>query len=109
MSAASPSISSREDRVIRVLAPISLVHSLVYATLLTVWVIPGLKTAEMVFGLAHGILWIAMSLTCVTLAASRLLPLRTAVAVAILGGIGPFVGTYEFMRLRRNGGATFRS
>ena len=50
-----------------------------------------------------------MSLLCVTFAARRLLPLRTAIAVAILGGIGPFIGTYEFMRLRRNGGATFRS
>jgi len=109
VSSASPTIASREDRVIRVLAPISLVHSVVYLILLTVWLIPGLKTAEFVFGLSHGVLWIAMSLTCVTLAASRLLPLRTAVAVAILGGIGPFIGTYEFMRLRRSGGATFRS
>jgi hypothetical protein len=109
VSAASPPIELRSDRVIRVLAPLSLVHSTIYAILLTVWLIPGLHALEFVFGLTHGLLWIGMSLLCVTFAARRLLPLRTAVAVAILGGIGPFVGTYEFMRLRRTGGATFRS
>ncbi|MEH3053423.1 MAG: hypothetical protein PGN13_05345 [Patulibacter minatonensis] len=60
-------------------------------------------------GWAHGLLWIAMSLICVTAASRRLLPVRTALAVAVLGGVGPFVGTYEFMRLRRDAGATIRS
>jgi len=109
VTTASPPIDLRAERVIRVLAPISLLHSLVYAALLIVWVLPGLHPAEFVFGLTHGLMWIGMSLLCVTAAARRLLPIRTAVAVAILGGIGPFVGSDEFMRLRRTGGATFRS
>lgn len=110
MSAATTPIDSREQRVIRVLAPLSLLHSIVYVLLLVVWLIPGLPGPEFVFGLTHGLMWIGMSLVCVSFAARRWLPVRTAVAVAILGGIGPFVGTYEFMRLRRpDGDATFRS
>lgn len=110
MTVASAPIDTRSDRLVRVLAPISLVHSVVYATLLVVWLVPGMHGAEFVFGLTHGLMWIAMSLICVTAAARRLLPVRTGLAVAVLGGIGPFVGTYEFMRLRRpDGDATFRS
>ena len=109
MTAVSTPIETPTDRTVRVLAPLSLLHSLVYMTLLTVWLLPGLKSAEFVFGLAHGIGWIAMSLVCVTAAARRLIPVRTALAVAILGGIGPFIGTYEFIRLRRDAGATIRS
>jgi len=109
VTVASTPIETRTDRTIRVLAPLSLLHSVIYLTLLTVWLLPGLKSAEFIFGLTHGLGWIAMSLVCVTAAARRLLPVRTALAVAILGGIGPFIGTYEFMRLRRDAGATIRS
>jgi len=109
VTAISTPIETQTDRTVRVLAPLSLLHSLVYITLLTVWLLPGLKKAEFIFGLTHGIGWIAMSLVCVTAAARRLLPVRTALAVAILGGIGPFIGTYEFIRLRRDAGATIRS
>lgn len=109
MTAASPPIDTRADRVVRVLAPLSLLHSVVYATLIVVWLVPGLAAAEFVFGLTHGLGWIAMSLLCVTAAARRWIPVRTALAVAVLGGIGPFIGTYEFMRLRRDAGARIRS
>ena len=109
MTAASTPMEERTDRVVRVLAPISLVHSVIYATLLVVWLVPGLKAAEFELGLTHGLMWIAMSLVCVTAAGRRLLPVRTALAVAVLGGIGPFIGTYEFTRLRRDAGATIRS
>lgn len=109
MTAASTPIDTRTDRTVRVLAPLSLLHSVIYTALLVVWLVPGLKGAEFVFGLSHGLGWIAMSLVCVMAAARRLLPVRTALAVAVLGGIGPFIGTYEFMRLRRDGGATIRS
>jgi hypothetical protein len=105
VTATSVSLDLRRQRVAHTLGPISLAHSTVYAALLVVWLIPGLHQEEMVFGLIHGVAWIAMSLVCVTLASRRLLPVRTATAVAILGGIGPFVGTYEFMRLRHEDGA----
>lgn len=109
MSVAITQIDLRTERVVRVLAPLSLLHSVVYATMLALMFSDGPESVRSVLGWTHGLMWIAMSLVCVTAASRRLLPLRTALAVAVLGGVGPFIGTYEFMRLRRNGGATFRS
>lgn len=108
MTTASTTIDLRSERVVKVLAPLSLLHSLVYATLLTLMFSDGPEGVRSVLGWTHGLMWIAMSLVCVAAAARRLLPLRTALAVAVLGGVGPFIGTYEFMRLRQPG-ATFRS
>ncbi len=78
----------------------SLTHSLVYVALLTVWLVPGLHGPEFVFGLSHGVGWILMSLACIVAVRMRIIPLRIAVAVAVLGGIGPFFGTWEFFRQR---------
>ena len=77
---------------------LSFTHSAIYLTLLTVWLIPGLHTLEFVFGLAHGLGWIAMCLLCVAAVRARVIPLRLAVAVAVIGAVGPFVGSYEFIR-----------
>jgi hypothetical protein len=82
----------------RTLKRLSFAHSAVYLTLLIVWVMPGLHTLEFVFGLAHGLGWIAMCLLCTTAVANRVIPMRLAVAVAIIGAVGPFVGSYEFVR-----------
>jgi hypothetical protein len=80
----------------------SVVHSCVYLGLLVCAFAAGSpQPATFVLGLAHGILWIAMSLACITAARLRLLPLRVAVAVTVLGGIGPFFGSYEFVREQR--------
>jgi hypothetical protein len=79
----------------------SLTHSTIYAILLTVWLVPGLHTWEFVFGLAHGVGWIAMSLSCLYAARARIISLRLAVAVVVIGGVGPFVGSYEFVREER--------
>jgi hypothetical protein len=57
----------------------------------------------MVFGMAHGIGWIAMSLACIAALRLRVIDLRLAVAVAVLGGIGPFIGSLEFVRQGRRG------
>jgi hypothetical protein len=54
-----------------------------------------------VLGMSHGLLWIGMSLTCILCARLRIVSLRLAVAVAVLGGIGPFFGSYEFVREQR--------
>ena len=42
----------------------SFTHSVIYLTLLVVWIVPGLHPLEFVFGLAHGVGWIAMSIAC---------------------------------------------
>lgn len=80
---------------------LSFAHSTVYAILLAVWLIPGLHPEEMVFGLAHGLGWILMCLLCIDALRRRVIPLRLAVAVAVIGAVGPFVGSYEFVREQR--------
>ncbi|MBI5106858.1 MAG: hypothetical protein HZB46_18060 [Solirubrobacterales bacterium] len=76
----------------------SFTHSAVYAALLTVWLIPGLHPLEFVFGLTHGLGWIAMCLLCIDALRRRVISMRLAVAVAVIGAVGPFVGSYEFVR-----------
>jgi hypothetical protein len=82
----------------------SFTHSTIYTVLLVVWLVPGLSGWEAVFGLAHGLGWIAMSVACLTALRLRVINLRLAVAVAVLGGIGPFIGSYEFVRQARSRG-----
>ena len=86
----------------------SFTHSTIYATLLTVWLAPGLHPEEFVFGLAHGLGWIAMC--CASLVALRrgIIDLRLALAVSVVGAVGPFVGSYEFIRASRRAAATAR-
>ncbi len=84
----------------------SFLHSAVYTVLLVVWLVPGLAGLEAVFGMAHGLGWIAMSLACLAALRLRVIDLRLAVAVAVLGGIGPFIGSYEFWRQSRAGAAS---
>ena len=83
----------------------SFIHSAVYTVLLAVWLVPGLAGLEAIFGMAHGLGWIAMSLACLAALRLRVIDLRLAVAVALLGGIGPFIGSYEFWRQSRDGAA----
>jgi hypothetical protein len=79
----------------------SFTHSAVYTILLVVWLVPGLHSFEMVFGMAHGLGWIVMSLACIAALRLRVVNLRLAVAVAVIGGVGPFVGSLEFVRQER--------
>lgn len=80
---------------------LSFAHSTVYALLLVVWLIPGLHGLEFVFGLGHGVGWIVMCLLCVEALRARVISLQLAVAVAVIGAVGPFVGSYEFVRESR--------
>ena len=77
----------------------SLSHSCVYlALLISAFAVGKPEPATFVLGLTHGLLWIGMSLACITAARMRIVSLRLAVAVAVLGGIAPFFGSYEFVR-----------
>jgi hypothetical protein len=83
----------------------SLLHSAIYAALLYAAFVAGKpEPVTFVLGLAHGLLWIGMSLACLLAVRLRIIPLRIAVAVAVVGGIGPFVGTIEFLRYGRRAG-----
>jgi hypothetical protein len=81
---------------------VSFVHSLVYLALLIVaFGLHNPQPETFILGLSHGLLWIGMSLVCLNAARMRIIPLRVAVAVAVLGGIGPFFGSAEFVRESR--------
>jgi hypothetical protein len=80
---------------------LSFAHSAIYLTLLVVWLVPGLESAEAVFGWAHGLGWIAMSLLCVDAVRRRVIPLWLGVMVAVVGGVGPFAGTIGFIHEER--------
>ena len=75
----------------------SFFHSLVYLSLIAC-ALAGFAGPTMVSGWTHGILWIVMSLACIAAVRRRVIPLRVGVAVAVLGGLGPFIGSYEFVR-----------
>jgi hypothetical protein len=80
----------------------SFFHSCVYTSLLICAFALGKPQPEtLLLGWTHGLLWIGMSLACITAARMRIVPLRLAVAVAVLGGIGPFFGSAEFVRSER--------
>jgi hypothetical protein len=80
----------------------SFAHSCVYVALLVCAFAGGSpQPLTFVLGLTHGLLWIFMSIACLTAARLRIVSLRLAVAVAVLGGVGPFFGSYEFIREQR--------
>lgn len=80
----------------------SFFHSCVYVSLLICAFAAGNpQPLTFVLGLTHGLLWIFMSLACLAAARLRIVSLRLAVAVAVLGGVGPFFGSYEFIREQR--------
>jgi len=78
----------------------SFTHSAIYLGLL-VTVFTGPDGVKLVLGWAHGLGWILMSLACIAALRLRVIDLRLAVAVAILGGVGPFIGSIEFVRAAR--------
>ena len=81
---------------------LSFFHSCVYTALLICAFAAGSpQPATFVLGLTHGLLWIFMSIACIGASKAKIVSLRLAVAVAVLGGIGPFFGSLEFLRLQR--------
>jgi hypothetical protein len=78
-------------------------HSCIYlALLISAFAVGKPEPLTFALGLTHGLLWILMSITCILAARLRVVSLRLAVAVAVLGGIGPFFGSAEFVREQRN-------
>ena len=85
----------------------SYAHSVVYCVLLYVAFVDRNDTLVTVFGWAHGLLWIAMSLLCLEAVRRHVIPLWLGVMVAVIGGIGPFAGSIGFfLESRRNARAT---
>src|ERR1700712_445965 len=84
----------------------SFTHSAVYLALLVcAFVARNPQPETFILGLAHGLMWIAMSLICIVAARRRIIPFWLAGTVAVLGGLGPFAGSIAFVVVeRRHGG-----
>jgi hypothetical protein len=77
---------------------VSFTHSCVYlALLICAFALHSPQPETFIFGLAHGLIWIAMSLVCIAAARARIVPYWLAVTVAVLGGLGPFAGSIGFV------------
>ena len=77
----------------------SFTHSAVYLALLYQSFTGGETLA---LGWFHGVGWIVMSIACLVAARLAVIPIRVAVAVVVLGGIGPFFGSIMFIREQRS-------
>jgi hypothetical protein len=76
----------------------SFCHSLVYLGLLMcAFALSNPQPETFVLGLAHGVIWIGMSLICIAAARTHVIPFWLAVTVAVLGGLGPFAGSIGFI------------
>jgi hypothetical protein len=73
----------------------------VYAVLLYVAFVDRHDDLVTIFGWAHGVLWIVMSLLCLAAVRRRLIPLWLGVMVAVVGGVGPFAGSVGFLLHQR--------
>lgn len=82
---------------------VSLFHSLVYLGLLTcAFLLGGPQPFTFILGLSHGLIWIGMAVTSSFAVHYRVINLRLAIAVVLLGCIAPFFGSIEFVRQARN-------
>lgn len=76
----------------------SFIHSTIYLSLLIcAFALGKPEPATFILGLAHGLIWIAMSLICIAAARARIIPFWLALVIAVLGGLGPFAGTIGFV------------
>ena len=76
----------------------SFTHSVVYlALLLCAFAFSNPQPETFLLGLAHGVIWIVMSLVCIAAARAHVIPFWLAVTVAVLGGLGPFAGSIGFL------------
>lgn len=86
----------------RRLEVVSFCHSVIYLTLLVcAFALSNPEPETFILGLAHGTLWIAMSLVCIAAARFRIIPFWLAVLVAVIGGLGPFAGSIGFIVAER--------
>jgi hypothetical protein len=76
----------------------SFTHSAIYLALLVcAFILANPEPETFILGLAHGLMWIAMSLVCIAAARAGIVPYWLAVTVVVLGGLGPFAGSIGFV------------
>ena len=87
----------------------SFTHSAVYLALLVcAFALSNPEPETFILGLAHGLMWIGMSLLCIAAARRRVIPFWLAGTVAVLGGLGPFAGSVGFVIADRRSAVSTR-
>ncbi len=82
----------------RRLEAVSFFHSAVYLSLLVcAFALSNPEPATFILGLSHGLLWIGMSIVCIAAARFKVIPFWLAVTIVVLGGLGPFAGSFGFI------------
>jgi hypothetical protein len=78
---------------------LSIVHSILFTGLmLCAFLLGKPQPATFIFGFTHGVLYMVTVALVVVAAKLRTISITTALVVGIMGAIGPYFGTYEFLR-----------
>jgi hypothetical protein len=78
---------------------LSIVHSFLFTGLmLCAFVLGKPQPATFIFGFTHGVLYMLTVALVIVAAKLRTISITTALVVGIMGAIGPYFGTYEFLR-----------
>ncbi|MGI8921195.1 MAG: hypothetical protein ACR2HD_05915 [Solirubrobacteraceae bacterium] len=85
------------------LRALSFTNSTVFTGLLAVWAAGSAEPATFILGLSHGLMWISLSCLSLLAVRRRTIPFWLAVLVAVIGGLGPYVGSAGFVLARRHG------
>src|SRR3954449_9608745 len=89
------------------LMAVSIIHSILFTGLMIcAFVLDKPQPATFMFGFTHGVLYLAMAVLAGVAAKLKTISVTTALVVIILGAMGPYFGTYDFIReaRRRRGG-----
>jgi hypothetical protein len=89
------------------LMALSIIHSILFTGLMIcAFVLDKPQPATFIFGFTHGVLYMAMAVLAGVAAKLKTISVTTALVVIILGAMGPYFGTYDFIReaRRRRGG-----
>lgn len=81
----------------RVMKWLSFVHSGIYLALIALAASDVSPGATTVAGWCHGWGWILMCVLTIATVRARVIPLWLGACVAVLGGIGPFIGSIGFV------------
>ncbi len=81
---------------------VSLCHSVIYLGLLVcAFLLHDPQPWTFILGLSHGLIWIGMSITSIFAVHFRVINMRLALAITLLGCVAPFFGSIEFLRQNR--------
>lgn len=81
----------------RVMKWLSFAHSAIYLALIALAVTHTAPELKTVVGWCHGWGWIVMCVLTIATVRAKVVPLWLGACVAVLGGVGPFVGSIGFV------------